>query len=114
MKVIKKSQMPDGTNIQIEDWREDYSFIKTISIGAYPKAKNSSETGFIQRNRTFRLGLEDFESDKQVENIFNQLEKGDITLEELSNYFREGHKDMYFLGMVETEEIQEEQDEEEL
>mgnify|MGYP001041827481 CR=1 FL=1 len=114
MKVIKRTQMPDGTEIQIEDWKENYSFIKTISIGAYPKAKNSSETGFIERNRKFRLSLCNFESDKQVESIFNQLEKGYISLEELSNYFREGHRDMYYLGMVETEEIQEEQDEEEL
>ena len=36
MKILKKSQMPDGTNIQIEDWKNDYSYIKTLPIGTYP------------------------------------------------------------------------------
>ena len=27
MKIIKKAVMPDGTNIQIEDWRGDFSML---------------------------------------------------------------------------------------
>ena len=29
MKVLKKSKMPDGTDIQIEDWKDVYEFTKT-------------------------------------------------------------------------------------
>ena len=101
MKIVKKSKMPDGTDIQIEDWKNVYS-----------KAKNTSMSGFIERNKTFRLELSKLENDEQVENIFNELEKGTISLEELSDYFYNGHKDMYYLGMVDNEELQEELDEE--
>ena len=69
-------------------------------------------SGFIERNKTFRLELSKLENDEQVENIFNELEKGTISLEELSDYFYNGHKDMYYLGMVDNEELQEELDEE--
>lgn len=113
MKVIEKSQMPDGTYIQMEDWREDYPFFKTFDIGTYPKARNTSKSGFINNNKTFRLGLTRFENDEQVEKIFNQLEKGEITLEDLSEHFENGHKDKFYLGLVDNEEI-EDLDEEEL
>ncbi len=114
MKIIKKSKMPNGTDIQMEDWKNDYAHIKTLIIGTYPKAKNTSVSGLIERNKTFRLELSNFENDKQVENIFDQLEKGTISLEELSDYFYNGHKDMYYLGIVDNEELQEDLDEEEI
>ena len=105
MKILKKSQMPDGTNIQIEDWKNDYSYIKTLTIGTYPKAKNTSISGYIEKNKNFRLELSSFESDEQVENVFKELEKGKISLENLSEYFREGQKDKFYLGLADSEEI---------
>ena len=42
------------------------------------------------------------------------MEQGSITLNELSDHFLDIHRDMYYLGMTESEEIQDEQDEEEL
>lgn len=114
MKIVKKSKMLDGTNIQIEDWKDVYEFMSIYSIATYPKAKNSSKYGFIENNKNFRLELTRFESNEQAEQIFKQLEKGTITLNELSNHFLDIHRDMYYLGMIETEKIQEEQDEEEL
>lgn len=39
MKVVKKSKMPDGTHIQIEDWKDVYDFMNIYSIATYPKAK---------------------------------------------------------------------------
>ncbi len=114
MKIVRKSQMPNGTQIQIEDWRENYSFIKTFEIGTYPKAKNSSKSGYICSNETFRLTLTRFENDEQVEKIFNQLEKGEIMLEELSEYFYNGHKDKFYLGLVDSEEIERDQEENEI
>ena len=60
MKVVKKSKMPDGTHIQIEDWKDVYDFMNIYSIATYPKAKNSSKYGFIENNQiellpTFKL-----------------------------------------------------------
>lgn len=114
MKVIKKSQMPDGTKIQIEEWKDNYTHNNTLTIGTYPIAKNTSTSGYIEKNKTFRLELSNLKDDEQVESVFNQLEKGSISLEELCDYFYNGHKDKYYLGIVENEEIQEEQDEEEI
>ena len=85
MKIIKKSTMADGTNIQIEDWKD---------------------------NKNFRLELTRFESNEQVEKVFKQLEDGSISLNDLSEHFLDVHRDMYYLGMTDIEEIQEEQDEE--
>ena len=106
--------MPDGTDIQIEDWKDVYEFMSIYSIATYPKAKNSSKYGFIENNKNFRLELTRFKSNEQAEEIFKQLEEGSITLNDLSNYFLDVHKDMYYLGMIDTEEIEEEQEEESL
>lgn len=114
MKVVKKSKMPDGTHIQIEDGKDVYDFMNIYSIATYPKAKNSSKYGFIENNKNFRLELTRFENNEQAEEIFKQLEQGSITLNELSDHFLDIHRDMYYLGMTESEEIQDEQDEEEL
>ena len=94
MEVLKRAEMPNGTKIQIENWKNDYDFIKTINIAVYPIAQRGSEA-----NKTFRLELEDFESDKEVQDIFEKLEKGKIELTELTNYFRSGSKDEYLLGI---------------
>ena len=83
-------------------------------VATYPKAKNSSKYGFIENNKNFRLELTRFENNEQAEEIFKQLEQGSITLNELSDHFLDIHRDMYYLGMTESEEIQDEQDEEEL
>lgn len=114
MKVIKKSKMPDGTNIQIEDWKNSYNPTEVYTIGTYPKAKNTSKRGFIVSNEKFRLALTNFESDDEVEKIFNELEKGMRTLDTLSEHFYNGHRDMYYFGMVEDEEIEEEQEDMEI
>ena len=75
--------MPDGTKIQIEDWKSDYSHIKTLNIAAYPIAKESSDKPFGPRkNKIFRLELEHFDSDNKVLDIFDKLETGKITLKE--------------------------------
>lgn len=99
MKIIERSKMLDGTTIQIEDWREDYSHVKTLEIGAYPKAKNTSENELIELNKTFRLELTNFENDEQVKNIFKQLEEETINLSDLNKHFRNGKKDEFYLGL---------------
>ena len=40
MRVIRKAIMKDGTHIQIEDWSENYSFVKFAdTIAAYPTVR---------------------------------------------------------------------------
>lgn len=88
MKVIKRSKMPDGTDIQIENWKENYNFIKTLSIAAYPLAKESDDF-MIRRNEKFRLELSKFNSDNEVLELFQKLENGEITLKKCTSYFRD-------------------------
>lgn len=99
MKVIKQSEMPDGTVIQLEDWREDYLFQKTLEIGAYPKAKNASDNDLIQRNGNFRLDLTNFKTNEEAKNIFDKLEKGTVKLEDLQEHFY-GLRDAFYLGLT--------------
>lgn len=101
MKVIKESRMQNGIEIYIEDWRENYPFYKTLSITAYPVAKNTGKWGWIRGGEKFRLGLSrNFESDDQVYAIFEQLEKGEVKLEELYSHYCNGNKDKYYMGLI--------------
>ena len=95
MQVIKRSKMPDSTKIQIENWKEDYDFIKTLYIAAYPIAKESDDF-MIHRNRPFRLELSQFSSDGEVLSLFEKLEKGKISLNKCKNYFN-NPKDIIYL-----------------
>ena len=96
MKVLKRAKTPNGTGIQIEDWREDYSFIEILGIGAYPIARES-RGNWIRKNETFRLSITDnFNNDDEVYSIFNKLIDGSITLKELSKNFRDS-KDINLL-----------------
>ena len=102
MKVIKQSKMSNGTVIQLEDWQEDYLLKKTLEIGAYPKAKNSSNNKMIETNKTFRLDLTNFKSNKEVKDIFEKLEKGITKLEDLQEHFYSS-KDKFYLGLSDSE-----------
>lgn len=100
MKVIKKSKMPNGIDIQIEDWKEDYSCFNTLIIGTYPIAKKTNNV-WVKVGETFRLELSRFfTSDYEVNETFKNLEEGKLTLEELSKHFWNCEKDMYYLGMI--------------
>lgn len=45
MKILKKATMPNGTEIQLEDWSDTNTAecpdLYGLTIGAYPTAKNS-------------------------------------------------------------------------
>ena len=105
MKILKKGKMPDGTKIQIEDWKEDYSFMNVCVIGTYPIAVNTSKNSLIRAGDTFRLELSRFKSNKEVEDIFTKLENGKLELKDLSDNFNLGHTDKFYLGLVKTEEM---------
>ena len=101
MKILQKGITPDGINIQIADWKEDYSCFKTLMIATFPIAKNTNNT-WVKIGETFRLELSRFfTSDEEVNEIFKKLEEGKIRLEELSDHFWNYKKDMFYLGMIE-------------
>ena len=39
MEIIERAIMPNGTEIQLEDWSEDFPGVCELTIGAYPIAK---------------------------------------------------------------------------
>lgn len=88
MKVIERAVTPDGVKIQIEDWKEKYSFINTLNIGCYPVATMSQNSPFgLEKGKTFRLNIDKFKNDEEVYEVFNKLKLGEITIKDLSNKF---------------------------
>ena len=88
MKVLEKATTPDGVKIQIEDWKEKYSFIRTLNIACYPIATKTQNSPFGLRNGiTFRIALDKFENDEEVYTTFNKLQSGEVKIEELSSKF---------------------------
>ena len=106
MKVLERAKMPDGTDIQIEDWRENYGSQKTLTIAAYPLAKRQGRYGWVRLNEKFRLDLSrGFSSDREVMLIYKALQNGEITLEELHEHYWNGDKDRYYMGLREEEPL---------
>ena len=85
MKIVEKGVMPDGTEIQLEDWREsntdEYPDLYGFEIGAYPMAQRTSKGGWIQGGRRFRLGISYNAyagySNKQVKADYKMLKSGE-------------------------------------
>lgn len=98
-KITRRDTMPDGTKIQIEDWKEVYPDIeKTVMIAAYPIAK--SDSIWIRKGESFRLQISrSFSSDKEVECIYQGLIDGVIKLEDLAEHYYNGDKDKFYMGM---------------
>ena len=101
MKILEKATMPNGVKIQLEDWREQN---QGIQIGAYPIAKNSSKYKWVIKDQPFRLTIAKNEYlgylDSHVKADFEALKRGKKQLEDLSRYFWNGAKDMFYLGML--------------
>lgn len=93
MKVIERAVMPDGTEIQLEDWGNDYSFHKKNStIAFYPMAINSiyknpkSEHPYPERGKTFRASL-DFDTEENARDAFQNMVDGSKThIDYMDNY----------------------------
>ncbi len=105
MVVRKRGVMPDGTQIQIEDWKNDYpNVVKTISIAAYPKAKNTGTHQWVKKGETFRLELSrEFKTDEFVENLYEKLISGRISLEDLDKHYYNGDDDRFYMGLIASE-----------
>lgn len=107
MKVIERATMPNGTKIQLEDWREhnsaEYPELYGLTIAAYPIAQRTDKWRLIEYGRPFRLSIANNSytgyTNEQVKADYDALVNGAKTLEELSNRFWNGEKDMWYLGM---------------
>lgn len=108
MKVIEKAVMPNGTEIQLEDWSShnttSYPDLNGLSIGAYPVAKNTGENRWVRSGEKFRLTISvnnrSGYTDADVRADFDALKNGKKRLEDLADRFWGGKKDMYYLGMI--------------
>lgn len=103
MKILEKAVMPDGTSIILEDWSENYPGTLSLAIGAYPIAMNTGKFGMIKKGETFRLSIHSSQyrnyTDSDIRSDFEALKRGDKTLKDLSVYFWNNERDMWFLGM---------------
>ena len=98
-KILHRSEMPDGTHIQIEDWRAVYpNIFKTLIIGCYPIAKQGGGY-WIKKGERIRCSLEKFDSDEEVLNAFEMLENGSVTIEQLEKHIID-NKHRYYLGLI--------------
>lgn len=107
MKVIERAIMPDGTDIQLEDWSEhntkEHPKLYGLTVGAYPISKNTSKYRLIQTRERFRLTISQNEytgyTNNDVTTDYEFLKSGEKKLEDLSTRFWNGEKDMWYLGM---------------
>lgn len=97
MEILERAKTPHGIEIQLEDWDGE------LTIGAYPIAQNSSQTGYIKKGKIFRLAISMNRyknySNEEVKADFEALKTGEKTPEDLSDHFYNAQKDMYYLGM---------------
>lgn len=91
MEILEKAFMPDGTKIQIEDWRKDYSCFKTVSIAAYPIMKRLPQSKKIywhNPGEMFRVSITSgFESDCEVKTAFEDLKAGRKSIMDFADRF---------------------------
>lgn len=107
MRIREKATMPDGTEIQLEDWShlnsEAYPELHGLTIGAYPVARNTTKHKWIEAGERFRLAIPanmyQGYLDADVRADFEALKAGVATLESLSDHFHNGEKDAWLLGM---------------
>ncbi len=85
MKVLQRGQMPDETDIQIEEWSEDYPFYPYGGIiAAYPKNR------YGEKIRAYKT----FESTEEAEKAFKALKNGDKTLTDFNFVAKERGRDI--------------------
>lgn len=87
MKILNKAVLPNGTNIQIEEWSEDYSFYPYgATLATYPKSKVNIDGQFAPKwNKTFRCDFK-FNNHEEALQAYNDLILGNKVLSDYANY----------------------------
>ena len=99
MKIITEGKMPDGTHIQLEDWRTSFPETKSLwhTIGAYPRSlKNSGRLFGPRRGEEFRLDMK-FKSAAEAMEAYEKLVRGDAELLDYRERFWNGENDAELL-----------------
>jgi len=93
MKILEKGQMPDGTDIQREEWKENYDFMAYgATVAAYPISKESINMPLAPKiGERFRLAMY-FESTEEAENCFQQLKNGEKSLKDFRRNFEKPNR----------------------
>lgn len=96
LEIIEKAITPSGVKMQLEKWDDG------MMIGAYPIAQRG-DSCWVRGGETFRLSIASNKyknySNEQVREDFEALKNGDKTLMDLAEYFWNGDKDKYRLGI---------------
>lgn len=108
--IIKKATMPDGTDIQIEDWSTIYScYTKNGTLAAYPISKWNCVGDFAPKiGKKFRAEFE-FHNEKECKKAFDNLISGNASLldyidkYEVNGVHSKEEKEDYYkcLGLIE-------------
>lgn len=90
MKVIKTGILPDETDIQIEDWSENYSFHSFAdTLASYPKSKTTHEGTYAPKaGKKYRFSFR-FGSAEEAEAAFNDLTEGKKTLSDFKDCMKD-------------------------
>lgn len=107
MKVLEKFTMPNGVQVQLEDWHEhntpEYPNLYGYTIGAYPIALRTGKYRWVEAGRSFRLGIDHNPyrgyTEEKVLADYEALKRGEKSLEDLADHFHNGEKDKWCLGM---------------
>jgi len=86
MKVLEKGKTPDGIDIQIEEWHENYDFMPYgRTLASYPISKTDHDGAFApKRNKIYRFSF-DFISNEEAKTAFGNLLNGETTLSDYRN-----------------------------
>ena len=83
---IETATMPDGTEIQIEDWSVISCFSPNSALAAYAISKISQPGPFAPKgNERYRFAFH-FESEKEAKAAFDKLKSGKAELSEYVSY----------------------------
>lgn len=77
MKILQKGKLKNGTDIQIEEWHENYNFIPYGStLASYPLSKISLDGQFAPKaNERYRIDF-NFKSEEETKQAFDNLLTG--------------------------------------
>lgn len=96
MKILEKSTMKNGVEIQLEDWNGK------LAIGAYPICVNGNR--IIKHGKAFRLTISENQcmgyTNSDVKEDFEKLKIGEKQFRDVSEFFQNGKKDSIMLGIA--------------
>ena len=89
MRVLERAKTPEGFDIQIEDWTEDYSCFDVLSIGTYPKSERlpQSRKTWVIPGEEFRCSINRFACNEEVQRAFEDLKQGTKIVKDFADQF---------------------------